>query len=186
MVPAAMVSILRKGQDPTDRYRRAARTSGPLANFASPTLRTVRTTIPAISFPPQPMPWLTSTAGMVGVNMDPKNECADWDSSGCSVTGCQPRCLFTKPKFTTIKGLDSFDGERWGGLEALDLFSNAYNSWDANGRKNGWATADVTTREGVEQLVDGDITRAKGLVSIPICSFREALDTLYGLPTRRM
>lgn len=45
--------------------------------------------------------------------------------------------------------------------------------------QNGWATADITTEEGLAELTDGDIEQAKGLVSIPICSFKQMMETTY-------
>ena len=45
------------------------------------------------------------------------------------------RCIHGKfsTRVMAFKGMDSMDGEKWGGLTKENVFFNALNSWKANG-----------------------------------------------------
>lgn len=66
------------------------------------------------------------------------NPCArsKWDEThAVSTIKCSRDKLSTR--VMELKGLDSFDGKKWGGLTVDNVFKNALNSWKANGNKVG-------------------------------------------------
>lgn len=94
---------------------------------------------------------------------------------------------------------DSIDGSKWAGLKREDILMkygsplsltqevlhpsteltllrhSVLNTYKSNGNTNKPASLDLSTEEAIAGLYDADITKAKGLISIPICSFDEAI-----------
>lgn len=69
------------------------------------------------------------------------------------------------------------------------LPNSILNTYRSNGNANKPASLDLATQEAIAGLYEADITKAKGLISIPICSFGEASTNakdgeLAGIPAR--
>ncbi|KAK5171501.1 uncharacterized protein LTR77_004646 [Saxophila tyrrhenica] len=77
-------------------------------------------------------------------------------------------------------GLDALDGERWSGITKEQLVINAVNSWKNNGNKNGWAPFSPDPEAPVPDVSSGDISFIPGVVGLPVCSFREAVEISNG------
>lgn len=93
----------------------------------------------------------------------------------------------------TLRGWDTIDGSKWGGLTREDILmkcavspriawhhttndclNSVLNTYKSNGNANNPASLDLSTEEAIAGLYNADIKTAKGLISIPICSFDEA------------
>ncbi|KAF2098318.1 hypothetical protein NA57DRAFT_57479 [Rhizodiscina lignyota] len=87
-------------------------------------------------------------------------------------------CSFVPPEVKMLPGVDQMDGQKWGGLTKEILVASAVKSWQNNGNKNGWASTDASTENGMRDVIDNGIN-AQGVVNIPVCSFPEAINNGY-------
>lgn len=71
-------------------------------------------------------------------------------------------------------GIDKLDGQDYNGLTRDMLVRSAVSSWQKNGNKNGWPSADASTPDGMQDVIDNGIF-AQGVVNIPVCSMTEAI-----------
>jgi hypothetical protein len=83
-----------------------------------------------------------------------------------------------RPKAEGLPGVATLDGSHWGGLTVQTLTGSAVGSWNDNGKKNGWASVDPTTADGLNTIYDKGIN-APGMVNIPVCSMEEAFNNAY-------
>ncbi|KAK3708923.1 hypothetical protein LTR37_011253 [Vermiconidia calcicola] len=105
-------------------------------------------------------------------------------SKTCCVTIDNKQACDTCPggssvPISDLRGIGTLDGNNWGGLTKDEVVINAVNSYVANGNKNGWA-ADLSmteSPEGIADLISGDLSRARGLVNIPVCTLQQIKDT---------
>lgn len=65
------------------------------------------------------------------------------------------------------------DGSQWSGLIKEDFMVGAVNSWNANGQKNGWPTADPSQATTFDDIFNLGI-RTPGYVHIPVCDVETA------------
>lgn len=101
----------------------------------------------------------------------PKNQCSTNFLS-------QGSCSFTPPLVHSLPGVDQLDGNKFGGVTKEMLVRSAVKSWTNNGNKNGWPSADASTDAGMNDVLDNGVN-AQGVVNIPICSMKEAIDNGY-------
>jgi hypothetical protein len=70
-------------------------------------------------------------------------------------------------------GASTLDGNRWNGLIKEDFIVGAVNSWNANGQKNGWPTANPSEASTFDDVFNLGV-RTPGYVHIPVCDAETA------------
>lgn len=132
-----------------------------------------------------PPPELWSKWGQKDDAMDNTKVCIDgrpyWimavdepRNGNCQAVGALT-CSTPRPILRIPPGLKELDGKKWGGITKEDLVRSAMNSKAANGGRNGWQALNGLDWKALNDVQDNGV-RAKGVVNIPICSFREAAD----------
>ncbi|KAF2116294.1 hypothetical protein BDV96DRAFT_573731 [Lophiotrema nucula] len=96
--------------------------------------------------------------------------------SSQKILGCTTTCV--DPEIHALPGVETLDGNHWGGLKVEDLGLSAIRGWQRNGKKNGWEPVDVKTSDGVNEVVENGI-HAIGVANLPVCSFKEAFKNGY-------
>ena len=72
-------------------------------------------------------------------------------------------------KFSAPPGLDSLDGNIFGGIKKDDLIKGSVRTYIQNGKKNGGGFADPTNSGTIDNLLKVDVT-TPGFVRLPVCS----------------
>lgn len=89
---------------------------------------------------------------------------------GSGIVNCK------QPYLTDVSGADSLNGTAWGGVTVQNLINAAVATYNANGKKNGATRYAPTTKEALEHFWNtGILVENPGVVSIPVCSPREAV-----------
>lgn len=88
--------------------------------------------------------------------------------------GCQNTCK--DRKFSAPPGLDSLDGEIFGGITKEHLVKGSVGTWKKNNKKNGGGFTDPTNKGNIEKLLDVDVT-TPGFMRIPVCSPERAFQS---------
>ncbi|KAF4961834.1 hypothetical protein FSARC_10042, partial [Fusarium sarcochroum] len=92
------------------------------------------------------------------------------DAESCSCKPPNTQCECVNNKFSVPPGLDSLDGQLFGGIKVSDLIGGAVRTYNQNGKKNVLAEYDLTgSKETLEALIDVDVT-TPGIVRLPVCS----------------
>lgn len=84
-------------------------------------------------------------------------------------------CGTPRPTLKIPPGIKELDGKKWGGIIQEVLVRSALNSKQADRGRNCWVALDGLSYDALNDVQDNGV-RAKGVVNIPICSFREAAD----------
>ena len=90
----------------------------------------------------------------------------------CSNSKEGPVCDYKK--FSKLPGLDTVDGNNWGGVTRSDLVISSVKAFKANGNKNG-LKLNLKDPKTVDRLFDEGL-RTAGVTSLPICTGKEAWD----------
>ena len=102
---------------------------------------------------------------------DTPKPCGPFQTTSCSIID-----------YLAIKsptGIDSLDGSQYGGLKAVDVFGNALNNWLNAGKSNTRVTSKVSNTAAITQLEKTNLQHVPGLVSIPVCSLKEAGNVIW-------
>ncbi|KAG5655689.1 hypothetical protein KAF25_009188, partial [Fusarium avenaceum] len=119
--------------------------------------------------------------------MDATNACYDGrryylvhvkgDAESCECKPPNTKCECVNNKFSVPPGLDSLDGNEFGGITVSDLIKGSVRTYNHNGKKNVLAEYDVTSNEEtLGALMDVDIT-TPGIVRLPVCSPERAFQS---------
>lgn len=100
------------------------------------------------------------------------------ERTDCSPAG-QPGVPYCPSfNFEQLRGWDTLDGTQWGGLNRAEFVTAAVRVWKHNDKKNGWESADPTTPQGQNEIMEQGL-KAMGMVNIPVCSFEEAIGNAW-------
>lgn len=75
----------------------------------------------------------------------------------------------TENKFSAPPGIDTLDGQRFGGVTVADLVTGAVRTYVQNGNANGGAQTDPKNSGSLDDLMEQDVT-TPGFIRIPVCS----------------
>ncbi|KAJ3471898.1 hypothetical protein MRS44_001997 [Fusarium solani] len=101
------------------------------------------------------------------------------DSEECSCSYIHTHCERTceNNKFSAPPGLDSLDGQAFGGITTADLIKGSVRTYNKNGKKNVATDWDPTGDDSTFQdLLEVDIT-TPGIVRLPVCSPERAFQS---------
>ena len=98
-----------------------------------------------------------------------KCECHYFDNGHCERV-CRDQ------KFSSPPGLDSLDGEIFGGVTKEDLIRGSVRTYLQNGKVNGGGSADPTDGGTIDNLLAVDVT-TPGFIRLPVCSPERAFQS---------
>ncbi|KAL4877049.1 hypothetical protein BJY04DRAFT_231180 [Aspergillus karnatakaensis] len=79
----------------------------------------------------------------------------------------------TDNQFSSLPGVDTLDGDIFGGITVEDIIKGSVRTYQANGNTNGGKTADPEDGSTQEDLFNQDIT-TPGFIKIPVCTASRA------------
>jgi hypothetical protein len=101
--------------------------------------------------------------------------CGTCDCISIDGTNCPSVCDEAICRFQPLPGAGQIDGKTWGSLTVQDIVIGSYNSYKANGNKNGYqlpsSTADLLKGAGDGELIFQHGVQSAGFFGLPVCDF---------------